>query len=107
MYLRYVNYTGRAYESGYDVGVTPEQFIEAWKTTLDYVLEKNQDGQRVVEQQTAYLLGNILAPSHAYMCLRRPCGCGMSQVTVGHDGTIHVRQAEAPCQMNDERGSNT
>jgi radical SAM protein with 4Fe4S-binding SPASM domain len=89
IYLRYVNRTGRAYEGGYDIGVTSEQFIEAWKTTLTYVLEKNQDGQRFVEHQTAYLLGNILNPSHAYMCLRRPCGCGISQVAVGHDGAIH------------------
>jgi len=89
VYLRYVNYTGRAYESGYDVGVTPKQFIRAWKRTLDYVLEENRESQDFREGKTAYLLGNMLNPAHAYMCLRRPCGCGISQVTVGHDGTIH------------------
>ncbi len=89
LYLRYVNYLGRAYESGYDVGVTPEQFVGAWKRTLDYVLEKNRGGHSFREGKTAYLLGNVLNPAHAYMCLRRPCGCGISQVIVGHNGTIH------------------
>jgi His-Xaa-Ser system radical SAM maturase HxsB len=89
IYLRYVNYTGRAYESGYDIGVTPQQFVGAWKITLDYVLAKNREGHNFREGKTAYLLGNMLNPTHAYMCLRRPCGCGISQVTVGHDGTIH------------------
>ncbi len=90
IYLRYVNYTGRAYESSYeDIGLHPEEFVEAWKTTLDYVLEKNKAGQQMREGQAAYLLGNLMSPTHAYMCLRRPCGCGISQVAVEYDGTIH------------------
>jgi sulfatase maturation enzyme AslB (radical SAM superfamily) len=51
MYLRYVNYTGRAYESGYEVGVTPEQFVGAWKRTLEYVLEKNPRGPQLPRGQ--------------------------------------------------------
>ena len=89
MSLRYVNYTGRAYESHYNVGISSEQYVEAWRTVLDYSLKKNQSGQRFVEQQTVHLLGNMLNAFYAYMCLRRPCGCGISQVTVGHDGTIY------------------
>jgi len=90
IYLRPVNYTGWAYERSYqDVGLTPKEVVTAWKTILEYILEKNKAGQSFREMQTAYLLGNMLVPSFAYMCLRRPCGCGVSQVTVGHDGTIH------------------
>jgi uncharacterized protein len=89
MCLRYVNRTGRAHERGYDLGVTPEQFVGTWKRTLGYVLEKNRNGTAIRESQTAYLLANVLDPTHAYMCLRRPCGCGVSQVTVSPDGTLH------------------
>jgi His-Xaa-Ser system radical SAM maturase HxsB len=89
LYLRYVNNTGRAHESGYNVGVTAEQFVASWKLILDYVLARNREGCSFSEGKTSYLLGNILNHSHAYMCLRRPCGCGLSQVTVGHDGTIY------------------
>jgi His-Xaa-Ser system radical SAM maturase HxsB len=90
LYLRPVNYTGRAYERNYqEVGLTSEEVITVWKATLDYILERNKAGQPFRETETAYLLGNMLVPSHAFMCLRRPCGCGISQVTVGHDGTIH------------------
>ncbi len=99
MYLRYVNYLGRAYESGYEVGVTPEQFVGAWKITLDYVLEKNREGHNFREHKMVYLLENILNHHHAYMCLRRPCGCGISQVTVGHDGTIHGCDASRSVPM--------
>lgn len=89
MYLRCVNRTGRAHERGYDLGITAEQFVGAWKCTLGYVLKKNHAGTAIREGLTAYLLCNLLNPRHAYMCLRRPCGCGVSQVTIGPDGTIH------------------
>ena len=90
IYLRPVNYTGRAYERSYqDIGLTSGEVVTIWKTILDYILEKNTAGQLFREMETAYLLGNMLVPYFAYMCLRRPCGCGVSQVTVGHDGTIH------------------
>ena len=90
IYLRPVNYTGRAYGRSYqDVGLTSKEAIAVWKIILDYILEKNKAGQPFREMQTAYLLGNMLVPYFAYMCLRRPCGCAVSQVTVGHDGTIH------------------
>lgn len=56
---------------------------------LDVVLDKNRAGDSFVEQQTAYLLGNMLNASHSYMCLRRPCGCGISQVVIAPDGTLH------------------
>lgn len=89
LYLRCVNDTGRAHEGGYSVGVRPEQFVASWKRTLEYVLEKDRRGHDLREGQTVYLLSNLLDPRHAYMCLRRPCGCGISQVTVAHDGTIY------------------
>lgn len=89
IHLRHVNRVGRAHESGHDIGVTPQAFVGAWKHVLDYVLEKNRNGTAIREGQTAYLLRNVLDPTHAYMCLRRPCGCGISQVTVAHDGTIY------------------
>jgi uncharacterized protein len=89
LYLRYVNDTGRAHESREPLGVSPEEYVASWQRTLDYILEKNRQGQSLREGQTLYLLNNLLDAQHAYMCLRRPCGCGVSQVTVGHDGTVH------------------
>ena len=90
IYLRPVNYTGRAYERSYqDVGLTSGEVVTAWKTILDYVLEKNKAGCTIHETETSYLLGNMLVPFFDFMCLRRPCGCSVSQITVSHDGTIH------------------
>ncbi len=89
LYLRYVNDTGRAHESREPLGVSPAEFVASWQRTLDYVLQKNRQGHDLREGRTAYLLRNLLDPEHAYMCLRRPCGCGVAQVTVGHDGAIH------------------
>jgi uncharacterized protein len=90
IFLRRVNRTGRAFESGYDdIGITAEQFVEVWKTTLEHVIEKNRQGIPVLEAKTTYLLGNMLNAGHSFMCLRRPCGCGVSQVVVEHDGTLY------------------
>jgi|GEM_PF-711092 len=89
LYLRYVNRTGRAHESGYDIGLSAAEYVSAWRKTLGYVLDKNRAGCPMREDKTAHLLRNMLVPTSDYMCLRRPCGCGISQVTVGHDGAIY------------------
>jgi len=99
IYLRCVNRTGRAHESGYDIGVAPQAFVGAWKHVLDYVLEKSRNGSTIREGQTAYLLSNMLFSEYDYMCLRKPCGCGISQVVVGPDGTLHGCDGDRSVEM--------
>ena len=89
LYLRFVNRTGRAHDSGYDIGLSAAEYVLAWRHTLDYVLNRNRVGYPMREEKTAHFLRNMLIPAADYMCLRRPCGCGVSQITVGHDGAIH------------------
>jgi radical SAM protein with 4Fe4S-binding SPASM domain len=89
VYFRWVNAVGRAHRNGDALCVSPAHAVSAWKTMLDAALEKNRAGQTFVEQQTAYLLSNMLNARHSFMCMRRPCGCGVSQVVIGPDGSIH------------------
>lgn len=84
-----MNRTGRAHDSGYDIGLSAAEYVSAWRETLNYVLDKNRADHPMREEKTAHLLRNMLAPGADYMCLRRPCGCGVSQISVGHDGAIH------------------
>jgi len=87
--FRPVLQAGRAHDCGFDMGLQPEQYVESWKRLLEYILGKNKQGHAFRESQTAHILGNILDPTHRYMCLGRPCGVGASQITIGHDGSVH------------------
>lgn len=89
IYLRFVNYTGRACDRYQSIGITPDEFVSFWEKAIEYVLEINRSGNRFVEMYTFHLLGNILSHTNSYMCCRRPCGCGISQLTISQDGNIH------------------
>jgi len=90
IYVRYVQDLGRAYEECYhEIGLSPLEYIELWKAVFEYCLEKCRNGQLTIETTARFLLQNMLIPEAHYMCIRKPCGCGISQLTVAPDGSIY------------------
>lgn len=88
------NLTGRLYDrhcQGKDnLSVSPEQFFNFWKNSLKYILYLNKKGVKIKETTTIFLLSNLLSLKADYMCMRKPCGAGISQLEFGCDGTIHA-----------------
>ncbi len=70
-----------------------ESFFEFWKSGIEYIIELNEAGIEFYDYNTQAMLKNILTPIRSYMCMRTPCGAGISQLAFNTDGTI------LPCDM--------
>lgn len=90
-----INLTGRAYdkykkEKNNNLYISAEQFFNFWKNSLEYIIKLNEKGVKIQEKSTVLLLSNLLSVKADYMCMRKPCGAGISQLEFGYDGTIHA-----------------
>lgn len=89
IYLRYVNRTGKAHSLGYDkLGLTVEQYLDLWQEVVNYCIEKSNQGTFIIERKARAILSSLIIPTFHYMCLRRPCGCGISQLSINEKGDI-------------------
>ncbi len=73
-----------------NLSVSPQEFFNFWKNSLEYILQLNKRGIKVKEKTIIFLLSNLLSLKSTYMCIRKPCGAGISQLEFGCDGTIHA-----------------
>jgi len=100
IYLRPVNKIGRAVGIFDKIGLSADQFVELWKEVFEYCLElSKQQSKPVIEVHSTYLLMNLLEGRASYMCLRRPCGAGVSQICIDHQGDIYACDAARAIDM--------
>jgi len=80
---------GRAEQTWDKIGYTAEEFVEAWKEYLEYLLELNRKGIRIVGDDIIILLRRIvtLQPS-SYACLGAPCGACITQAGYNQWGDV-------------------
>lgn len=90
IYLRYANPFGLAQATWSRIGYSPEEFLEFYEKSLDYILEVN--GKRVFFEQTAKLfLSKILTDDDPnFLDLRSPCGAGIGQIAYNYDGGFYT-----------------
>jgi len=88
LFLRPMHEVGRGVKA-FDLSLGAEDFVEFWNNCLDYLIELNRRGEKQAERFTGQMLANMFRPDYHYMCMRRPCGCGISQVVVNYDGGIY------------------
>jgi len=68
---------------------TPAEYLSFYGEALDYIIELNLAGKKILERHAAILLTKILAGEEPnYLDLRSPCGAGIGQVAYGYDGRI-------------------
>lgn len=92
--LRHVNFTGRTFDQvragRHDLFVNAEEYFNFWKKCVEYVISVNKKGTYFVETTAQIFLNHILTIRADYMCIRKPCGAGISQLEFNYDGTIHA-----------------
>lgn len=88
VFLKPASQVGRAYESRDAIGLTPDEFFELWQDAIDYICNLNADGHHMRERWTNDIIGNFSNCGNSYMCMRRPCGCGISQVAIDPQGNV-------------------
>lgn len=70
---------------------TPNDFIDFWKKSLDYILELNKKGTFVFEWKTLVILKKLFNRNDPnYAELRSPCGAVTGQLAYNYDGDVYT-----------------
>jgi His-Xaa-Ser system radical SAM maturase HxsB len=89
IHLRFLNNLGDARPVWSDIAYSPEQFIEFWKKSLDYILELNKKGIFFRERSSLIIIQKILTESDPnFLDIRSPCGAAIGQLSYTPQGKI-------------------
>lgn len=91
IYLRPLNPFGFAKKTWKMIGYKPEEFINFYKKSLDYIIQLNLKGKNFKESLAVTFLTKILTsrdPNH--MDYRSPCGAGIGQVAYNYNGDVYT-----------------
>lgn len=90
IFFRPLNPYGFAHERIEEIGYSPNEFIQAYRSGLDYIIEKNKAGQYFVEYYAQLLLTRILTSyPTGFVDLQSPAGAGISGVIYDYNGDVY------------------
>lgn len=104
IFLRWISPYGFAVRTGLAHKYAVEEYLEFYKTGLDYIIELNRKGTNLVEVYTQILLRKILTPfPTGYVDLQSPAGAGIGVVAYNYDGDVYASdEARMLAEMDDE-----
>ncbi len=89
IHFRYLNYLGVAEKSRDTIGYSADEFIDAWKEAMDYIISLNKEGKNFQERESQIILRKMLSDMGIdYTDLRSPCGAALGQMLYNYDGKI-------------------
>jgi uncharacterized protein len=89
VHLRFLNHLGRS-EVNDDIHYSVEDFIEFWKKSMSYILDKQKQGIKIEERMIQLMLDKITNEEDpGYLDLRSPCGAVIGQMAYDYDGSIY------------------
>ena len=68
----------------------PKDYFEFWKKALDYMVELSMDGRVFYDTTVQSMLVSIFTDRRSDMCMRRPCGAGITQFAFYLDGSVYA-----------------
>lgn len=91
IFVRPLSPIGYAKRVWSDIGYAPQEFIEFYEKTLDYILELNRRGTPIMERTALIYLTKILkGEDPGFMDLRSPAGAVLGCLAYNYDGGIFV-----------------
>lgn len=91
IFIRPLTPLGYAGDNWELIGYTAEEFLEFYKSSLEYILELNKQGIYISEGHAKIFLEKILGHSAGnYMELRSPCGGAIGQMAYYYNGNIYT-----------------
>jgi len=89
LFLRPVDPFGFADRSQKRVEYPRAEYMNFYRSAVDYMLELNQQGVQILERFAAIFLTKILGGEDPnFLDIRNPCGAGIGQVAYNYDGKI-------------------
>lgn len=81
-----------------------ERWLEFYKTGLDYILDLNKAGIRIVELYSATVLTKMLTSrDHGYVDLMNPAGIGIAAIVFNYDGGVYASdESRMLAEMGDD-----
>lgn len=89
IFLRRLNAYGFARNADVEM-YSSEEFLNFYKECLSYIIQRNKEGQNIVEVYTSILLRKILTPfSTGFVDLLSPPGMGISFMAYDYNGNVY------------------
>lgn len=89
--LKYAACFGFAKQAWHLVGYSPEEFLDMWKKSFEYMLELNKKGIKIRDELSAIILVKILLNKNpGYAELQIPCGAAIGQLVYDQKGDIYT-----------------
>lgn len=91
IFIRPLTKLGKADNNWNKIGYDEKEFLDFYKNTLEYILDKNKEGVFLSEGHANIFLQKILLNRPVnYMELRSPCGGVIGQLAYYYDGNIYT-----------------
>lgn len=91
IFLRPVDPFGFAGKTQDKIEYDRKRYHEFYRSAVDYILERNLAGTRVLERYAAIFMTKILTGDDPnFLDLRSPGGAGIGQLTYNYDGSIYT-----------------
>lgn len=105
IFLRGLNPYGFAVKNREQIGYTAEEFVEAYRKAMDYIIDINLKGTYFAELYAELLLMRILTPfSTGFVDLQSPAGAGISGVVYDYNGEVYpADEGRMLSRMGDKR----
>ena len=89
IFIRPLTRLGKANGNWKRIGYEAEEFLEFYKKSLEYIIQKNKEGIFLSEGHSSIFLKKILLHDPVnYMELRSPCGGAIGQLAYYYDGNV-------------------
>ena len=89
LFLRPVDPFGFADKTGHRIEYPRAEYMEFYKSAVDYIIELNKQGVEILERFAAIFLTKILGGEDPnFLDIRNPCGAGIGQIAYNYDGKV-------------------
>jgi len=89
IWIRHLNNLGFAKNDWAEVGYTADEFLNFWRQSMDYILKKNREGQRIIELFSIIFAKKIISKKDPMMIdILSPCGAAIGQLLYNSNGDI-------------------
>jgi uncharacterized protein len=104
IHFRFLNPFGGAAKSARNIDYSAEEYLEYYRTALDYIIDLNLKGTDMLERTAAIFLSKIFGEEDPnFLDLRSPCGAGIGQLAYNYDGKVFTcDEARMLYEMQDD-----
>lgn len=102
--IRPLTQLGYAAKNWTKIGYTVDEFLNFYRKSLDYIIERNQQGTFILEGHARMFLSKIFCRDAGnYMELRSPCGGAIGQLAYYYNGKVYsCDEARMLAEMGDD-----